>query len=87
MNAHLTAELLALEPTPPDEVRPRRATPFEHVSISIVRPPGCNTWRASVVVHLEEGPPLTLNASAGTAREAWDEVLQFAERNIGGGAP
>lgn len=74
--------ILSLEPTPPDEVRPR-AAPYERLDVSVMRPPGCLTWRVSVLVHVEAGPPHTFQASAGSMVDGWNQALQFVERATG----
>lgn len=80
--ANLTAALLELEPTPPDEVKPR-AVPYERLDVSVMRPPGCRTWRVSVLVHVEAGPPHAFQSSAGSMIEGWNQALQFVERATG----
>ena len=76
--------LLAIEPTPPDEVKPRRAVVsppvWNRFSVVVAKPPGCTAWRASVFVHVDElGAPSGLEASFGTRQDAWDAALLFIE--------
>lgn len=81
--ANLTAALLELEPTPPDEVKPRALPLVPRINVSVMKPPGCSAWRVSVVVHLEEGLPACLESSAPSSIDGWNEALTFVERATG----
>lgn len=79
----LTEAILRLEPTPPDEVKPRALPLVPRITVSVMRPPGCSAWRVSVLVHLEEGPPACLESSAPSSIDGWTEALAFVERSTG----
>ena len=79
----LTEALLRLEPTPPDEVKPRALPLVPRIGVNIIKPPGCSAWRVSVIVHLEAGPPMCLESSAPSSIDGWNEALAFVERATG----
>lgn len=79
----ISEALLALEPTPPDEVVPRPLPFIPRLLIAVARPPGCTSWRVSVLVHLEAGPPHTLETVAPSSVDGWNEALSFVERTTG----
>lgn len=77
-------DLLANEPTPPDEVKPRPLPFIPRLSISVMLPPGCKAWRVSVLVHLDSRePPACLEASSPSSIDAWNEAFVFVERATG----
>jgi len=81
--SYFSDAMLALEPTPPDEVKPRALPLVPRISVSVMRPPGCSAWRVSVIVHLEEGSPACLESSAPSSIDGWTQALAFVERATG----
>lgn len=80
----LREALLTLEPTPPDEVKPK-APRLQHLSCSCTHLAGDTRWSVYASAELEGVGRSVLRTTAPTAREAWDEVLQFLERLVEGG--
>lgn len=73
-----------LEPTPPDEVKPRPLPHLPRLNVTVMKPPGCSAWRVSVVVHVEPGAPWCLEASAASSVDGWNQALAFVERHTKG---
>lgn len=83
MNSPLKLAILANEPTPPDEVKPRPLPFVPRINVTVLCPPGCSAWRVSVIVHLEAGPPACLEASAPSSIDGWTQAIGFVERATG----